>query len=749
MEKILLISQDSSIEERLGDLLGSPRHLDRVSDWPEAHRVMTRSTPNLVLVGPEMLSLPLISEIVRLNNILVKEQKKAIFLVDPNDQQVRESSQMFPSVTAVVTKPTTPAQWQELGQTLSPLLAISSSPSDARASTKSAPAPQMVIRVPPIDRGSLENIALSRLLYLLSLRKATGLLHLQSGNVRKRFGFHIGRFAAGPDADSADALNSAFAWPRGQFVFEPLNEVSGDLTPVSPLIRRGLVTHRPQRQLMDALMPLMATFPTRTHLWAPSRSEHDWPLLSEFLAHCNGEQTLEGVLSAMAPNVTEAFRVAIFGGDTDLIVFRAEKTTPGISIQYDFQGEVPPSHESSSSDDTSASESKASRATGAGRLELEKELRLYLDQINRMSPHQVFGIWEGCGREVVKETFYRMVKEHHPDVYGGNVSGGVKSLAQKIFMNIRKQYAELMKVEQDQTVPPPDQDSPDNQASDPTPLTTPHPEATRAEEVQRAKEQEQTLNRRRHITSPIGMGREPTNPHPAPTTLLDPNSPSQTSSSAPTQNSHLASPRRTTSSVGIPQRRSSSPGLGDVGSDSQWRREQLERLERKTSRSRRPTPISKRTDTIPPPSDPAQLHFNRGYKHFKQRQFDKALPLFNEALQLEKDNGLYMTLYAYTLFQTDPTQKNEASELLTKAIETGHRQALPDAHLFLGQILKLSGEQKLAYDHFKRAFELNPASQEAEREVRLYERRQAKPQKTRSSGTGSAAEGFFKKLFKK
>lgn len=102
-----------------------------------------------------------------------------------------------------------------------------------------------------------------------------------------------------------------------------------------------------------------------------------------------------------------------------------------------------------------------------------------------------------------------------------------------------------------------------------------------------------------------------------------------------------------------------------------------------------------------------------------------------------------MTFLAYCLFQVDPDQIKRSKQLLMEAIKTENRQALPDAHLFLGKILKVQGKEDRAYRHFKKALELNPGARDAQREIRLYEKR-----KGIDSGSNEDS-GFFKKLFKK
>ena len=87
---------------------------------------------------------------------------------------------------------------------------------------------------------------------------------------------------------------------------------------------------------------------------------------------------------------------------------------------------------------------------------LEDKLEALLGYYEGRSPYDVFGLWKGCGRALVRERYYTLVKENHPDRYGGNVSGRVKSLSQEIFLIIQRARAKLERVEKEQTAHEPD-----------------------------------------------------------------------------------------------------------------------------------------------------------------------------------------------------------------------------------------------------------------------------------------------------
>lgn len=748
MQKVLLISTSSALEDRLGDLLDSPRHVARVTSWNEAHRLLTRTTPAAVLVGTNLADPAHASEIVRLNNVLGKDGKPAYLMAEQANGQIGQWTEMFDAVEDIITPPSSAGDWASLGRLLEPHLDDEESGDDgpSESSPASSQPIEVMVRLPEIKSGSLQKLSLTRLLYCLHSRQATGTLLLRSGKMERNFAFADGRFVTAPNHHDIEALTSAYAWEGGQFEFQPRHGLSGAPQSTYEIMINGLTTHRGQRQLMDGLMSRMQTYPVVTQLWGKRSDKIDWNVLQTFLQLVDGQRTLESIFSQLGSQITDAFRCAVFARDTDLIVFRADETARGIAVEYDHATTATTSTEPSSAP------TKIERATGSERQELITEMREFLDSTDSMSAHELFGVWEGCGREVVKETYYAMIKEHHPDAYGGNVATEIRDLAQRTFIKIRQAYTKLMKVEKEQTVPPPDPDaSPRKSRRDQ--VSTLQFSASEAETVNDSEEsgsedndgeQKKSSNRRRRRqrhTSPIAMGRSPTSEHPSVGAKKDKEK----------KNKNTSRKKRTTDKNKPPSR-----GLGDDPTDPEVRKKKLERLRQRKKRrpsspGRRPTPTASSKNKRSTASR-HQKTFNLGYKKFKDQKYKKALPHLQKAHEAKPDNALYKTIYAYCLFQVDSDEARKSVQLLRDAIDAQDRQSLPDAHLFYGHILKAKDREHRAYKHFKKALELNPASRDAEREVRLYERRHGKngkkADKKSKKGKDSKSGGFFKKLFK-
>lgn len=395
----------------------------------------------------------------------------------------------------------------------------------------------------------------------------------------------------------------------------------------------------------------------------------------------------------------------------------------------------------------------------------------------------------------MQQTFYKLVKAHHPDSYGGNLSDEIKRLAQENFLMVKDAYAKLRMAEGEQTVaqrPSTDQElrissshlpgldrelsgpisMPPRSSAEPTTSTTRIP--TRQPMTTAPMHM---LNQERPATSPIQapvqVATRPVEPSTRPTMTTAPiisrpeSEPEELDERAQALERLRASTRRPLHAYGIDSPMSdaiealaerSNPRISaptPQASPAQDRKALLEQIASKRptpppvqnpqqpSRSHVATPAPVRSGPRTP-ADEAKEAFNEGYQEYKLKRLNKALPLFQKALELEPNNGLYMTFYGQTLFKEQPDQRDKAEKLLRDAVITKHRQALPDAHLFLGLLLKTKpGGGDEAIRHFRNALYLNPASHEAEREIRLWERRQEE------AANPTDAAGLLKKLFKK
>lgn len=150
----------------------------------------------------------------------------------------------------------------------------------------------------------------------------------------------------------------------------------------------------------------------------------------------------------------------------------------------------------------------------------------------------------------------------------------------------------------------------------------------------------------------------------------------------------------------------------------------LDRLSKRVQEMSEPSVPQPLLSTQIPATPEHKETFNKAFQAFKKQFYTQALPLFEEAHKAQPQESLYTTFYAYTLFLSDASRKEEVERLLREVIESKDRQVLPDAHLFLGYVLRTIPERaQKALKHFQIAVELNPHSHEAKRALRLEQRR--------------------------
>jgi len=328
-------------------------------------------------------------------------------------------------------------------------------------------------------------------------------------------------------------------------------------------------------------------------------------------------------------------------------------------------------------------------------LKLEAELEASLRKIESLSKYQIFDVPKGCGRQAVHARYRELVKTHHPDVYGGNVTPRVKELSHDVFMIIKDRYLSLLAAELDQPVQPTSTAAKQGEGLAETSSTK-----ERIESLSGYKAQ---VTRRERRNSAHGLSGE---------------------SEAMFHGLEL-------DSEAFQSEVSDAQELGAETSAA----ERKQKVEALATRSQ---------EVLRGNTTPARQAFNTGFLLYKEDKFPEALALIKRAYELNPD-PLNKTYYAHLLFKLDPDQHRFAETLLREVISGAEkpesRQALPDAHLFMGHLLKARNQPDKALANYAIAFKLNPGCVEAEREVRRAEMRS----KRLSTNPGV----FLKNLFKK
>lgn len=81
----------------------------------------------------------------------------------------------------------------------------------------------------------------------------------------------------------------------------------------------------------------------------------------------------------------------------------------------------------------------STQTTGNAQLveEVRAGLRAFLTRIRHVAPHVILGVGADADPEEIEEACYRLMREHHPDVYAHIVDAEVTRLAEDVFVEIR------------------------------------------------------------------------------------------------------------------------------------------------------------------------------------------------------------------------------------------------------------------------------------------------------------------------
>lgn len=737
MSKVLIISAEPRLVDVIkGVLTADSFELTVVDRWAQGQARLFKDRFDFVVLDYECLKLEALNAFITIDNILLKENTVGLLLVRAISERSQQLEQSLQSIRKTLDMSVgKPAFVKALAAE------IARHPSEAKPrdfSTEDSSYAHVEFELPSIQSGSLQGESVIRALYACRIRKESGWLTVKSGQRSMRFGLNVGELVI-PEGSSRGEVLNVFSWERPSYAFESA-KISGSSESMLDFLRDGLSKVR-REEMLEGIGPVMSQYPAPTNLWEDRKSQlDDFAALHAIARLCDGKTSWTEVLNRMGSLANQAMAAGYFAQQTDLIYTQESPGARGVLITYGRA--VRQARQKVA--DTQRKSTKAFRAASGERDALESELREQLQAMREKSPHEIFEVWEGCGSAVVRDQFYVLVKEHHPDVYGGNVTGQVKTYAQEIFIGVKNAYKELLKVEREQTVgPPPEFGAGLDAASEPSDFAR----------------TEGTDPRRRSLHETPGPSDRMQRTRSAVGTPILPHEESEASVETPrvdvkSRIEKLSGFRRRQARK---SRRRSTPGKGlDMGSEvedlvaeseasevSEAEESAPETSPEEAERQAKLERLRKKAEDVGSPNtpDPAKDAFNEGYRAFREDKHQHAYACFKKAHDLKPEDGLYLTFYGYLMFKLEPEKLIEAEELIRKALQTGNRQAMPDACLFFGHILKAKGQTEKAYKQYRRALKLNPASVEAQREVRLAKMRD----KRRTSEPGT----FIKNLFKK
>lgn len=418
---------------------------------------------------------------------------------------------------------------------------------------------------------------------------------------------------------------------------------------------------------------------------------------------------------------------------------------------------------------------------------LQRELQLTWSRMRLQSPHERLGLRPGVDREAVHDAFRELASRYHPDAFAYALSPEVTASALEVFLLVTRARDKVLRHEARQRQSPTEGAAPQQRRRVPTrtpiasvsPMSTVIP-ASPAKAVKPAKRPRPSTPSRSTQPDSSQHSRDFSRPTRSVSRagLWALNQASKmyeslentTHASANDLAEDLASEQRKKALQGLSERTSrrtnqggssssvahelhSTWGDGGVEETMEIRHAKLKRLKSRTRN--RPVPPREFSETLSGSSsmtfsDPrtvlptkglepdmsyselpldlldAQQSFNVGWRAFKAGQVQEALDPLRKAAKADPHNPLFMTYYGYVLFLGDPGgQSRPAEKILRRALEAEDEQSQPDAHLFLGRILRRRGEKfyKGAMFHFREAMILNPHSEEARRDFEDIKRK--------------------------
>lgn len=728
--RVLILSAEPRLVDLVKGFVGPQHAFTDAAQWSAGQAILFRERFDLVCLDFECIKNEPLEAFITFDNILTKENTVGCLMVRQTTRQTEQLHNSLESMRETIDMSLGKQHFQDRVQKVARDAMEAAQRHKEDLSGESNEILQIEGVLPQIDRGSLSEVPLSRVLYTCHVRKMTGFLKISNSARSGEIGFDEGEIKIAPGFATLPEIMGMFSWGGGEYQFTPASSPGGKREPTLAVIEHGL-TRIPQQNLIEDMKPWMERYPVVTNHWEERASSLDqFTALHALMRVLDGRSNLSRVLSKMGSLAQEAYKAAYFAINTDMVYLHDAPAIRGAVLTYSRDIRL----ERERVDEAARQQTKAFRASSEERSALEDELQDQLMGMKGLTPHQIFGVWEGCGRSVVQERFYALVKEHHPDVYGGNVSGRVKQLAQEIFILIKNTYAELQKLEKAQTVPPPTSSAaaPTARPAGTAPVM-PGPTAVSATGTVRAIPAGAT---------PSGGAEPSTSFAPRATEEVRPDVQSRIERLSGFKQRQQQKMRRVSShgmAVDSEAELDEESQASEVISEPEPDPEAVREAERQAKLKLLMQKASKVSHPNAP--NPARDAFNVGFGLYKEGLFPKALVDLEKAYQLAPDDPLYQTFYAYVLFKVKPDQHERAEELLKVVLQSGHRQAMPDAYLFMGYILKARNEQDKAIKHFERALKLNPGCVEAEREMRHAAIRE----KRNTSDPGS----FIKNLFKK
>ena len=666
-----------------------------------------------------------------------------------------------------------------------PMPALEHSASKLRGSSPRVE-PKSDVRVDlEFTRGELADTWLARVLYGLYVRAFTGELVLQDAEQRRSFFLRDGQLG-GTNPQERDKVLSTFAWFDGTFEAIPGGVPPGFVSFGSTLelIYEGTLRFVSLNRAAERLQGFDHRYPVCTEFFEDRQDElGGLSTLTRFCRYCAGQRPWGKVISVTWDDIREVLKVACYALDTDLVVLCDEPmdrlAKVGYTTRSTFNVRKSLSQMIARTDGDSDEEATTAR------------LQQRLDHFNSIDAYELFGLEPGCGGDAVRERYYKLVKHHHPDVVGGNISSKIKALAELIFIHIKDAYVELLSLEKSptSTSTPVTPASPSKGTRAPGKGGSAGPSAHHSSSVRRAAPSS-AQRAAGALVSKIRTGAAGTESNGAtarPTRLATGSRKSASSSAVKIRPARSRTSRSVGKADTVPGRRvrlgtspdsavnakparantPKAPVQAPTGSHKKASAPTAQRKKTAPVSKAAPSGLGRSADTdvksqrraaltqrVPP-----KQHFKNGERFMRSGQYAKAREAFKHAAKLDDKDPTFRAHYAWARFMISPTEGERAKQLLKECLNLKGRHV--EVHVFLGRIYKRENDMVRAMSHFQSAVDADKNCVEAQREIRLHNMRQKKVEVVPAAPSNSPAEeveeakptsvveSFFGKLFSK
>ncbi|MCA9561856.1 MAG: DnaJ domain-containing protein [Myxococcales bacterium] len=590
--------------------------------------------------------------------------------------------------------------------------------------------------LPDLLQGEFGEVSAIRIFFLHHALGSTGRLVLKMDRIKREILFKSGmpglEGVSVIDDRTRSMVESALLWERGSYAFYREEVRDSAYLPFENPLAVAFSAISDGMTLNQVVIPLtdkLKHYPCVTDQ-SDKRQRYlsQIPGIIEFLGGC-GDRPLEKLASRLSGGMENTLKSALFCMMTDLIVFEKVPVSGRTRVEYDRPPEAqarnpertppPRSREPSAPSQSNQRTVVVEQASSSDEDEaLMMELAKRAESFRRMSPHQIFGIEEGCGRNTVQQAYYRLVKEHHPDTYALARSPEIKPLAEEVFHLVRVAYNDLVRIEKSNPESRLNEGNKEANLKGRTGFNQPMPTASRMSAP---------------ADSGVPRSNSPSTPHPDPVRR-------QPEASSP-RTTHDGSRYRTQASGPVERTRITTSGGNSATRIKIPRRKPTATAARPGPNSTFPgrsmtakvTGISPGVQTTTTPKQA----FKAGVTQLAAGNNDSALGYFQQAYSAEENNASYVAHYAWTMYLNDSEKVKDAVTLLKKALVDFKDADLEWPALFLGHIFMAEDREDKALRFYQQALEANPRNIEAKRRLRLHDMRK------------KANNSFLDKLFTK